>query len=154
LLDVTDFQNLHELTNFLTDLVENNPPTQSPIGKILHDLTQAKEDIQKEKNRSGLLNIKISPTNLSCLYAFSSAIRGAQIEPQQLEVDETTKNTVSQLMDLSQLIRHACEAEAPPPALREALDLPRLREVHKLALIKLPSLERTIRKIVLQNKWI
>lgn len=157
LLEVTDFSSISDLQNFIAQLVLEYPGTSSPLAKEVRErLGQTFFADNSNSNfavEEGLLNIRLSATSLTYLYAFSDfAVRTLSADD-LVQVDSHSNLAPIQFIDLTRLIRHACESELVAADLSELLDLPRLRRMHEQAKIKQTALAGQFSKMSIAKKW-
>jgi hypothetical protein len=157
LLDVTDFTTVADLQHFIAQLVIEFPGTSSPLAKEVQE--RLGSVIFEGRNGDdmgvpdGLLNIRLSPTSLSYLYAFSDFAMNELTEEALTQVDPQSNLAPAQFVDLARLIRHACENELVASDLSEILDLSRLRKVHKDALVRQAALSDRFGKLSIVKQW-
>jgi len=148
LLDVTDFSSPAELQDFILQLLSEYPAKSSPLAKILHRRFDEKFSTFAEHKNVGdseaVLNLRLSPLALSCLYAYSDYSMKTMTTDKLIAVDVNTNLSPMQFVELARMIRHACENEVIASDLRELLDVSRLRQIHHQAIAGLPSLAARI----------
>jgi hypothetical protein len=157
LLDVTDFTSVADLQHFVAQLVIEFPGTSSPLakevqkrlGSVIFEGRNGGDMVVPE----GLLNIRLSPTSLSYLYAFSDFAVNALTDEALTRVDPQSNLAPAQFVDLARLIRHACENELVASDLSELLDLSRLRKLHKDALVRQAALSGRFAKLSVVKQW-
>lgn len=157
LLDVTDFTSVADLQHFVAQLVIEFPGASSPLAKAVQKrLGSAIFESGIDGDLvvpEGLLNIRLSPSSLSYLYAFSDFAVNALTEEALIRVDPQSNLAPSQFVDLARLIRHACESESVASDLSELLDLPRLRKLHNEALVRQAALSGRFEKLSVVKQW-
>jgi hypothetical protein len=157
LLEVSDFFSISDLQHFIAQLLIEYPGNSSPLAKkIQKRLNNKCESSENQKTITygdDLLNVKLSPTSLTYLYAFSDFAIDTLTFDELRKVDNHTKLSPSKFVDLARLIRHACENETITLPLSELLDLPRLRLMHQRACVELPQLRKQFEKFSFANKW-
>jgi hypothetical protein len=157
LLEVTDFSTISDLQHFIAQLIFDYPEDASPLSKELHRrIAQSpfgQASTPKSHNLTGLLNIRLSPDSLACLYAFSDFASSNMNTEELNRVDMLSKLAPCQFVDLSHLIRHACETDTIADELRELIDLSRLQSVHHQAIVKLPKLVERFSRLTVVGNW-
>jgi hypothetical protein len=150
LVEVSDFASLGELLGFIAQLLEEHPDRTSPIASQLH-IRLGQRDGAGTDGR--LLNVRCSPKALAYLYAFDAY--AARLEESQREyVDPLTGLSARHLIDLSRMIRHACENPHVEISLREVLDLEALRRCHREALALESPLRTRFERFAFNNAWV
>ncbi|CAE6752893.1 hypothetical protein [Paraburkholderia nemoris] len=157
LLDATDFSSILDLQHFIAQLILDYPGNSSPLAKEvqtrLHQKFSQRGNLEDSILSDGVLNIQLSATSLTYLYAFSDFVVNKFNFDELSRVDSQTKLSPSQFVGLARLIRHACENEKTAFELGELLDLPRLRLMHQRATVELPYLVKKFEKFTLKNEW-
>jgi hypothetical protein len=149
LLDVSDFANLGDLLKFIAQLLQEHRDGTSPIASQLHTRF-GQRDCAGADGR--LLNVRCSAKALAYLYAFDAY--ATRLEPQQLEyVDPLTGLTAQPFIDLSRMIRHACENAQVGASLREVLDIEALRRCHREALAQESVLASKFARFNFNTTW-
>ena len=150
LLEVSDFSSLGDLLQFIAQLLEEHRDGTSPIASELH--SRFGEQRNGEGPAGRLLNIRCSAQTLAYLYAFDAY--ATNLEPAQREhVDSLTGLSAQLFIDLSRMIRHACENPEVENSLREVLDIEALRHCHREALAQEPAMRLTFARFAFNNTW-
>ncbi|SOF00374.1 hypothetical protein SAMN05446635_8430 [Burkholderia sp. OK233] len=140
LLEVTDFSTISDLQAFVAQLIFEHRNPSDPLAPEIQ--RRLRKIVDPEDQRvampdlfvDSVLNVKISPTSLGYLYAFS-AYATANLSSHELHrVDTQTGLAPKHFQDLARLFRHACENGTVSDELRELLDIGRLSSVHGAAL--------------------
>ncbi len=156
LLELTDFSSALDLQHFITQLIIEYPGDSSPLAKEVQTRLHQKKPPENPENAilsDGILNIQLSTTSLAYLYAFSDfAVEKFSLD-ELSRVDAQTSLSAAQFVDLTYLIRHACENESTASDLSELLDLPRLRLLHQRATVELPHLLKKLEKLSIHSNW-
>ncbi len=99
-----------------------------------------------------LLNVRCSAKTLSYLYAFDAY--ASALEPAQRDyVDPLTGLSAQPFIDLSRMIRHACEDPHLGSSLRETLDIEALRRCHQEALAQQSVLGARFARFAFSRTW-
>lgn len=156
LLEVTDFSTVSDLQYFIAQLIVDYSGNRSPLSKEVHERLNKGEFAKPQPDSAaplGLLNIRLSANSLSYLYAFSELVLGKLTQEELHRVDTLSRLAPIQFVDLTRLIRHACENEETRAELSELLDLPRLRRVHELAVANQPTIRNRIFELAVRHHW-
>ena len=130
LLEISDFASFGDLLQFIAQLLEEHRDGTSPIASQLHGRFGQRSGASPHGR---LLNVRCSAKSLAYLYAFDAY--ATALEPAQREyVDPLTGMSAQPLIDLSRMIRHACEDRQLGNSLHEILDIEALRRCHHEAL--------------------
>lgn len=160
LLEVTDFHNMDDLLRFIAQLVFEFPDNSSIIASDIHQKfgdrfrvdTDAHSTLDKSTGET-ILNLRLSENKLGFLYAFADYASRHPDKDLRRFVSAGGQHTVQQFIDLASMIRHACENEECGTALRELLDIERLRRYHKAALAQQEVLLSQFSRFSLTNAW-
>lgn len=155
LLDVTDFNSFEELFSFIAQIVYENKKNSGPIGEQLQkkygEKFQTDKNIAGHKKEENILNIRLSSTSISYLYAFSDfATRN---------YDQGTLNRIlpdialspMNFIELSKMIKHICESNNISECLRGTVDIERLRKCHFAAIQNKEMVESKFDSFSLSN---
>ncbi len=155
LLDVTDFSTMADLQHFIAQLIFDYPSRTSPLAEEVQVRLGGLLPDQQSDNKllPGVLNVRLSATGLSYLYAFSDLAVRTLKSDELHRVDVQSKLAPVQFVDLAKLLRHACENNEIRAELSELLDLPQLRQIHEQALVKQPVVDEKISKLVIYSHW-
>ncbi len=155
LLDVTDFSTVADLQYFIAQLILDYPTNSSPLAnEIQSRLCTFVPDKQPHRLPApGVLNIRLSASSLSYLYAFSDLVKRTLTQEQLYRVDSQSRLAPIQFVDLARLMRHACESEDARADLSELLDLPRLRSIHGQAVAQQSSIDAHLSNLAISHHW-
>lgn len=156
LLEVTDFSTVSDLQHFIAQLIVDYSRNSSPLSLEVHKRLNKREFTIPQQDGTeplGLLNIRLSASSLSYLYAFSELALGTLTQEELHRVDILSRLAPIQFIELTRLIRHACENEGTRAELSELLDLPRLRRVHELAVANQPVISTRLFEMAVRNHW-
>lgn len=157
LLDVADFTSVADLQHFIAQLVLEYPGNSSPLAKELQSrFATTSQSGDKEVAVSlgeGVLNIRLSVTSLSYLYAFSDFALSTMTSQELNQADGQSKLAPMQFVNLAQLIRHVSENDSTLTELREALDVPRLRLMHERATAQCATLTSKFSQLSIGYQW-
>ena len=149
LLEVTDFTSFGDLLTFMAQLLEQHQDRTSPIASQLHARLGRRSSACGDGR---LLNVRCSVQSLAYLYAFDAYAAGLQ-ESQRKQRDAVTGLSVQSFMDLSRMIRHACENPQLSGSLREILDIETLQRCHHEALAKQSDLRARFARFAFNSTW-
>lgn len=151
LLDVTDLRDYGELQSFIAQLVCENPVGSSPIADEIKARFGGKQG--NGDDNGSLLTVRLDGHALALLYAFHH-ITVSRLQPEaQLRPDSRTGLVPKHFVDLAALLAHAAENETVGEALRESLDLAKLKRVHAVASTKLPQIIERFEHIYIAPTW-
>ena len=156
LLDVADFPSFSELQNFIGQMLIEYPNNSSPLANEIQSRFASKTKINCDSTKTpknGLLNIRLSPTSLAYLYAFSD-FAAKKLSAEELDhVDARSQLAPIQFIHLSHLIHHACENSEISLGLREILDIAQLKSIHGQALVRQDILNIRLAELATTNHW-
>jgi hypothetical protein len=158
LLDVTDFCSLTDLLHFMEQLVSDHPGGSSPIANAIHTRLGARVPTGQSEmpivddGRGRLLNIRCSVRSLAYLYAFDDYVTHLPASKRE-EVDPSTGLSAQAFIDVSRMIRHACEAPEVSAALHDQLDVEALRRIHRGALGQQEAMRAQFARFTLRREW-
>jgi hypothetical protein len=150
LLEVSDFASLGDLLQFITQLLEEHRDGTSPIASQLHSRFR-KRDGDRADGR--LLNVRCSARALACLYAFDAYATNLK-ESERTHVEPCCGLSAQHMIDLSRMIRHACENTQIGSSLHEVLDVEALRRCHREAVALEPALRSRFERFAFNNTWV
>jgi hypothetical protein len=159
LLEVTDFSTLGDLLHFMAQLVSDHPDGTSPIANQIHirfgprirdPRTSAAE--LPERSSARLLNVRCSAKTLGYLYAFDEYTTGLDARLRE-RVDPVSGLCAQQFIDLSRMLRHACENPQVNASLGEQLDIGALHRCHHAALAQQAELRAQFSRFSLNKSW-
>jgi hypothetical protein len=154
LLDVTDLRDYGELQEFIAQLVCENPASSSPIAdEIDHRFGCRGNDNLLVADDGSLLTVRLDGHALALLYAFHR-ITVSRLQPEALQrPDSRTGLVPKHFVDLAALLAHAAENETVGEALRESLDLAKLKRAHAVANTKLPQILERLKHLYIAPTW-
>lgn len=153
LVDVTDMHDYDELMSFLAQILEENPCGHSPIGESLHQRFNTFLYNNSQINSNSILTLNTSCNALALLYAFDQITREKISFKSMCTIEKNTGLSPKHFVDLSKLLRHAAESEIIGEALKESLELSKLRRSHESAIKILPVLVKKFRKLRISSSW-
>ena len=155
-LDVTDFRDYSELQEFIAQVVAENPAGSSPIADQIDRIfgeRQGADHGEAPVADGSLLTVRLDAESLALLYAFRH-ISVSRIPPDALQhPDPLTCLTPKYFVDLAALLAHAAESDTVNEALRESLDLARLKRTHDSAIAKLPQFLEELENLHIDTTW-
>ncbi|EPT0781022.1 hypothetical protein ACVOPT_004368 [Enterobacter hormaechei] len=156
LASVSDFSNMEDLQVFIEQLLTDYPSGTSPLAnevqfRLANDSIDS--DTKKTLSSSGVLNIRLSVTSLSYLYAFSDFAQIKLSNDALIHKGRMTNVSPEQLVELARMLRHACESPELRADLSELLDMAQLRSIHLQALAALPALKTRFSQFSLCDSW-
>jgi hypothetical protein len=154
LLEVTDFSTMADLQHFIAQLILDYPANSSLLATEIHARLDGSElDHQQRFLSAGVLNIRLSVSSLSYLYAFSDLATGILTQKQLCQVDLQSRLAPIQFVDLAKLLRHACENENVRGDLSELLEISRLHSIHNQALARQTAIQTQLSHLVISHHW-
>ncbi|CAN7406830.1 hypothetical protein [Duganella sp. LjRoot269] len=153
LLELTDFSSNTDLQHFIEQIVLEYPSSTSPLAVEVQRRLGGGADEDKLDLQDSILNLRLSPVSLCYLYAYAD-YSVATLDAVALEkVDVSTKLAPIHFVVLCRMIRHACENDDIAGDLRELLDIAALKQVHKEATLRLPTVASRFAKMSLDVHW-
>ncbi len=151
LLHISDFTSLADLTCFITQLLLDYPAGSSPVASEIHyRLSRFNHAPENEVNMTdSVLHLRLSEHSLGLLYAFSKWASQHDYSCQTKDI----KFQVQSLIELSTLIKHACETDKHSLLMREILAIESLKSTHSLALKQQATYTACFKQFTLSKSW-
>ncbi|WP_172566093.1 hypothetical protein [Vibrio navarrensis] len=160
LLEVVDIPNLAELHRFLAQLIYELPAGRSPIADKLHQLYADRYRIdhigqsainEATPTADHLLHLRLSPNSLALLLAYRQWAQQHLTTEIQAQTDQVTSLTPKHFIDLGGMLQAAVQCDDIGYALRESLNVKKLKHVYDEAESKVPVLVSHMAHLSLQS---
>lgn len=155
LLEVTDFSTMADLQYFIAQIIVDFPSRTSPLADEVQKRMSTKKILETESLSlmPGLLNIRLSPKSLALLYSYSDLSQRMLAQDDIDRVDVLSGLAPRQFIDMATLLRHAAESDSIHASLRESLDVPILKQVHREALAMQVVLDAQFAQLAIRHCW-
>lgn len=153
MLDVSDLRDYGELQEFIAQLVCENTVGSSPIADKIDRKFGGGQDNRDMVDGGSLLTVRLDGQALALLYAFQRITVSRISADARQRPDPRTGLVPKHFVDLAALLAHAAENETVGEALRESLDLARLKRAHAIANAKLPQVLGRLEILHIASTW-
>ena len=144
-----------DLQHFIAQLVVEFPSRTSPLANEVQKRMVTEHNLETESLSlmPGLLNIRLSPKSLALLYSYSDLSQRMLAQDEIDRVDVLSGLAPRQFIDIATLLRHAAESDSIHASLRESLDVPILKQVHREALAMQVNLDAQFAQLAIRHCW-